>query len=279
MKSKMSRGAAIVFAVLCLFAILGITITVWPIGFFGSVIIKVLCVAVLILVASFIATDVYKWTQDNPEQINYRKEKYYGPLSFLYAKDDDEKTKNVSFGKIFLFFAVILFSVFVVELAYTVANGCVLVYNKSKMFQNEYKQKEQERIVFYDNLWKTYTEKGKIADVNKETFIEVTRIIMESRQDGLNTAWKWVQENQPIPYEEFSAFYLDLSTFVEKERKAYFEIEKQCQIIAQKNNNLLDTFPNNVYNKFFLNCERINFEYGFISDNTEEVFETKRENI
>jgi hypothetical protein len=136
----------------------------------------------------------------------------------------------------------------------------------------------EEKAGFYDKLWKTYLQKDKITNINKETFLQVTKIIMENRADGEKVTWKWVQENQQIPYEEFTKFYADLSNFITSQREGYFNIEKECQLIANKNNTLLDTFPNNIYNKF-LGCERIKFEYGFLSDSTVAVFKSKKENV
>ena len=106
----------------------------------------------------------------------------------------------------------------------------------------------------------------------------VTKIIMENRKDGEKITWKWVQENQQIPYDEFTTFYADLSDFITKQREGYFKIEQVCQEIANKNNTLLDTFPNNIYNKV-VGCDRIHFEYGFLSDSTENVFKSKKENL
>jgi len=278
-KIKMSRGAAVAFVTFLFFAMLGVTITIWPNTFYGDTIVKVLFFAITSILAISVIIDVLKWTKDNPNSINYRKEACYGPLSFFYADNNAENVKTISYGKIFLLFIVFVGLTFVVELTHSIKNGCVFVYNTSQVLQNEYEQKQEERISFYDNLWKTYQQKGEIAGLNKEIFLEITQIIMENRKDGENTAWKWVNENSPIPFDEFSKFYTDLSSFIEKERKAYFEIEKQCQIIAQKQNTLLDTFPNNFYNKIFLKCERINFEFGFTSDKTDEVFETAKENL
>jgi hypothetical protein len=62
------------------------------------------------------------------------------------------------------------------------------------------------------------------------------------------------------------------------EKMTFINIEKSCQIIANQNNTLLDTFPNNVYNKI-LKLNKINFEYGFLSDSTVSVFTSKKENI
>lgn len=152
------------------------------------------------------------------------------------------------------------------------------MYNTSKIYNNAYTQKVQEKKGFYDKLWKTYLQKEKITNINKETFLQVTKMIMENRADGKNLTWKWLQENQQISYEQFSKFYTDLSDFITSQREGYFGIEKECQLIAYQNNTLLDTFPNNLYNKI-LNLKRIDFEYGFTSDSTEVVFKNKKENL
>lgn len=152
------------------------------------------------------------------------------------------------------------------------------VYNKSVTYHNQFGQKTTEKKGFYDKLWKTFIQKEQIRDLNKETFITIAKIQMENRKDGQNITWKWVQENSPIPYAEFTKFYSDLSAFIETQRNEYYALEKECQTIATANNMLIDTFPNNIYNKF-LGREHINFSYGFLSDSTNKVFESKMENI
>lgn len=154
----------------------------------------------------------------------------------------------------------------------------ILIYNKSVQYKNLYKQKSDEKMGFYDKLWKVYLQKNQIAELNKDVFIEVTKIIMQGRADGDKVAWKWVQENQQIPYDQFTKFYADLSEFVFSQREAYFNIEKECMNIANQNNTMLDTFPNNIYNKI-LKCEKIDFKYSFTSKKTKEVFSSEEENI
>jgi hypothetical protein len=155
----------------------------------------------------------------------------------------------------------------------------VYIYNTSVVYENQYKQKQIERLGFYDKMWKTYFAKDKIATLNKDVFTDVTRLIMENRRDGQNIAWKWVHENQQIPYTEFTKFYSDLSEFVQSQRDAYYFIETQCQSIAIAQNMLLDTFPHNYYNKLFVHRPHITFKYGFLSDSTNEIFKSGVENI
>lgn len=158
------------------------------------------------------------------------------------------------------------------------ANQMKFVYNTSKVYHDQYQQHTMERQGFYDKLWKTYLQKEKVMNLNRDMFIQVSKIIMENRKDGQNVTWKWVKENQNIPYDEFAKFYNDLSAYIELQREEYYGLEKQCQTLATANNMLLDTFPNNLYNRA-LGCTKIEFSYGFLSDSTDHVFATKKENV
>lgn len=196
---------------------------------------------------------------------NYRQE----------AKDSDStKSFKIKWWKVIVTVCVIIVVIFSVKIGKKTAS----LYNSSKQYHYSYNTVTTSRKTFYDNMWKTYTLKDGIAKLNKETFVEVTKLIMENRADGKNLTWKWLQENQNISYSEFTKFYEDLSTFVESKRSEYYQLELRCQNIAQANNVLLDTFPNNVFNKI-VKCEKINYEYGFLSDSTNSVFNSKSENL
>jgi len=187
-------------------------------------------------------------------------------------------TKSISISKFLRYSFTIILLIFIIKWSSFGIQSSYGIYNRSTLYHNAYNQKTNERIGFYDKLWKTYLTKEKITNVNKETFIEVSKIIMENRKDGQNVTWKWLQENQQIPYSEFVKFYEDLSNFIESQREGYYQLEIQCQNIATANNILLDTFPNNMYNKL-LKCEHIKFEYGYLSDSTNNVFNSKKENL
>ena len=151
-------------------------------------------------------------------------------------------------------------------------------YNETIVMQANYMQKSQEKSGFYDKLYKSYVQKTDIATVNKDAFNEVSKIIMENRKDGEQLSWKWVRENQQIPYSEFTYFYKDLSSYIETQRDQYFAIEKQCQVLAKDFNVYISTFPNLLYAKL-LGIKSIEFEYGFLSDHTNSVFKSKVENV
>ena len=265
------------------FLVLGITIAVCNIDFAGDVYPKDSChstfcwlhlmvntfaVGMTFVVACIIIIELVQWGDDKN-----------GPLKFLYVKPESgEAIKPLPFKKIICWIITVAVLLYLFSVIKSAITDCKNIYNKSKLYHNTYVQKVEEKIGFYDKLWKTYLQKEKITNVNKETFIQVTKIIMENRADGKKITWKWLQENQQIPYDEFTQFYADLSDFITGQREGYFSIEKECQTIANKNNTLLDTFPNNMYNKI-LKCDRIKFEYGFTSDSTDAVFSKGKENI
>jgi gamma-glutamylcysteine synthetase len=101
---------------------------------------------------------------------------------------------------------------------------------------------------------------------------------MDGRRDGEKLTWKWLQENQPVPYEDFSNFYVDLSQFVETQRAGYLALEIKSQNIAKANNILLQSFPNNIYNKV-LNRSQIDYKPGFTSTKTQQIFQHGIEDV
>ena len=154
----------------------------------------------------------------------------------------------------------------------------ITMYNRNISYVNSFEKVQQERKMFYDKMWKTYLTKNTICELNRETFIEVTSIIMQGRSDGQNVSWKIVHENQNIPYNEFTTFYADLSNFVTSQREEYYKLETQAMSIVQQQNSMLDSFPNNLYNKV-LDIKKLKYDSGFTSYKTEAVFKYKSENF
>jgi hypothetical protein len=188
---------------------------------------------------------------------------------------DTTMLKYVGFKRLRLgwIFTLLLLCTFL----YSATVKSVGIYNKSVQYNVQYSQLTKQRLGYFDNMWKTYLQKDKITNLNKEAFVQVTQLIMENRRDGQNLAWKWLQENQQIPYGEFVKFYQDLSSFVESQRQGYYDLEVQCQSVASAHNMLIDTFPNNWYNDLLVHRKHIKFEYGLLSDSTNKVFATGKE--
>lgn len=158
-----------------------------------------------------------------------------------------------------------------ISLCTGVYNSLSGFYNQTVDYKLEYKALEQNQVTTYDNYYLAYMEKSNVADINKETFLNVTNIIMSARTDGQQIAWKWVHENQQIPYSEFTSFYKDLSAFVESRFKENNVIERSKQDVAKKHNILITTFPGVIYN-YFIHIPSLEYKKGFISDETKELF-------
>ncbi len=189
---------------------------------------------------------------------------------FKEAKDSDKNPFGSVAGLLVLLLLVIGASRFYKD--------SKAIYNQTVVYQNDYEQLSQEKEAYYDNMWKSYTLKHNVLIENKETFIEVTKLIMDGRRDGEKLTWKWLQENQPVPYEDFSNFYVDLSQFVETQRAGYLALEVKSQNVARANNVLLETLPNNLYNKI-LKRPQIDYKPGFTSTKTKKVFTSGIEDI
>lgn len=152
------------------------------------------------------------------------------------------------------------------------------LYNKNIEYVNQLDKQQYARKMFFDKLWKVYLQKYEICELNKNTFLEVTNMIMEGRHDGAQVTWKWLQENQNIPYSEFTRFYGDLSGFVNSQREEYYKLEEACMETVRQQNSMLDSFPNVMYNKV-LDIQKLQYNPGFTSTHTEQVFKTNKEDI
>jgi hypothetical protein len=150
-------------------------------------------------------------------------------------------------------------------------NSSVDLYNKSKQYALSYEKVKQEQISNYDGYYNTFIDKQDNANINKETFLYVTNIIMSNRKDGEQLSWKWVTENQQIPYNEFSDFYIDLSNFIRERYADNMQIERNKQALVNSHNLLISTYPNNIINKW-LNIQPLTYEFGFISKETKQKF-------
>jgi hypothetical protein len=166
---------------------------------------------------------------------------------------------------------ILLIVVILLTPIYKTYNSTITLYNDNKELEFSYVKLTQEQISNYDGYYLAFTDKQANANINKETFIQVTHIIMNNRKDGQNVAWKWMQENQQIPYHEFTYFYKELSAFISIRYADNMKIERSKQCIIQQQNLLLSKFPNNVINKF-LKIELMNYKAGYISETTKSKF-------
>lgn len=178
--------------------------------------------------------------------------------------------KNLPIQFKILLFVVIIFGT--ISLIKSTISPGIELYNNSKEIELKYNEVSQNQITNYDGYYLAFIAKQENANINKETFIKVTEIIMTNRKDGENLAWKWSQENQQIPYEEFTSFYRELSAFITERYFDNMKIEREKQALVQSHSKLLQTFPNNFYNKF-IDIQPLKYKAGFISNKTKKMFQ------
>lgn len=172
---------------------------------------------------------------------------------------------------ILVFLLIIVSSALISNLAAIIYYPTVELFNSAKQYSLNYDRATQEQISNYDGYYQAFMGKQTNANINKETFLIVTDIIMSNRKDGQSLSWKWVHENQQIPYHEFTNFYKDLSEFIEVRYADNMKIEREKQRIVQEHNLLLIKYPNNIINKW-LNIKPLTYKHGFISDSTLNKF-------
>ena len=168
-------------------------------------------------------------------------------------------------------FIAVVSALIIISIVSNTIGSAIKIYNSCVDYKSQYDAAVQNQIATYSNNYLIFTEKTNITNVNKETFITVTNIIMSARKDGMNLAWKWNQENQQIPYEEFTSFYKDLSNFTSLRFNENNNIEREKQSIVRNHNIVITTFPGNIYNHF-LKIQPLKYKAGFIDSETSKLF-------
>lgn len=174
--------------------------------------------------------------------------------------------------KIFLGLVIIALFYSITVKLYDIAT---LFYNSVTKYNLEYTELRQNQITTFDNNYLIFRDKSEIANINKETFIIVTEIIMYNRRDGQNLAWKWCQENQQIDYSEFTKFYVDLSNFTQERYKENNQIERRKQQLVKEYNLAISTFPGIIWNYFF-KFKPLEYKEGFITKETATLFKNNQ---
>jgi len=149
----------------------------------------------------------------------------------------------------------------------SVAVDVAKVFNDNVYYTSTYSEVCQRQVSDYDGFYNQFMDQNDIAFINKETFIEVTNIVMSNRKDGEQLAWKWVHENQNIPFAEFTAFYHILVGSINQRYEENRKIEREKQRIVKEQNQLISVYPNNIYNRL-LGIKPLKYQFGYISTKT-----------
>lgn len=178
--------------------------------------------------------------------------------------------KNLNYTKIGLFGLLGIFIILMFSTLVSFSNGEIEL-------RNSFEQKFEERTASYDKMLKIFNQKSQIAVKNDSSFRKNIDIIMSGRKDAPDLMMKWITETNPnANYSEVSALYKDLSRAIEAQREGFFNQEKVLQDIVRQHKNLIQRFPNSIYNVFF---GRKPLVYKVIQSSvTEEVIKTGTDN-
>lgn len=115
-------------------------------------------------------------------------------------------------------------------------NGTI---NEDNMLRNEYAQKFDNRTALFDKMWKTFTQKYKIAGKNDTAFQTIVKLQMAGQADGENLAMKWItQANPSATFDKVQELYKDLSRTIEAGRDEFFDQEKDLRRVKTQEDNL-----------------------------------------
>lgn len=158
-----------------------------------------------------------------------------------------------------------------------IASGLISFSNEEIDLRNSFEQKISERTAFYDKLWKTISQKAQIAVKNDSSFQNTVNVIMSERKDAPGLAMKWIRESNPnANFDQVSILYQDLSREISAQREGFLIQEKVLQDIVRVHSNLIQKFPNNVYNMFF-GRQKLIYK-PITSDRTDEVIKSGKDN-
>ncbi len=150
--------------------------------------------------------------------------------------------------------------------------------NQEVDLRNRFKQKMDERTAFYDKMWKTITQKSKVALKNDSSFANNVNAIMAGRKDAPGIFMKWVQESNPNSnFDAVSSLYADLSRAIEAQRDGFFMEEKMIQSIVLEHDNIMTKFPSGWILSSFMGRTRLSYK-PITSDRTDEVIKSGKDN-
>jgi hypothetical protein len=150
--------------------------------------------------------------------------------------------------------------------------------NQEVDLRNRYKQKMDERTAFYDKMWKTISQKSKVALKNDSSFSNNVNAIMAGRKDAQGIFMKWVQESNPNSnFAAVSSLYADLSRAIEAQRDGFFMEEKMIQSIVLEHDNIMTRFPTGWILSSFMGRTRLTYK-PITSDRTDEVIKSGKDN-
>lgn len=135
---------------------------------------------------------------------------------------------------------------------YNVSNRLIDFSNTEISLVNQFKQAKQERITFYDKMYKQIAQSSQIAIKNDSAFANIVNMVMSNQPTNLNLMLGAVKLIDPSAnYSQVSQFYSNLTNIVNSNREGFFQQERTMQNIAKDHENHIHQWPGYLYNLYF----------------------------
>lgn len=168
---------------------------------------------------------------------------------------------------------IVLFSVGAVG-ALTIGAYGVSTYNAASKLHNLYDAKLVDNSSEFDNMWKKIAQTAQIPEAKKNALKEIfeSQAAARTGKGGGGELMKWVQESIPNP--DLSEYKTVLNIIVSS-RDSWTFRQKELVDIARQYNEMLSTFPSNVFLGFF-GMQKINPKV-ITSSRTENAFSSGKD--
>ena len=162
----------------------------------------------------------------------------------------------------------------IVVLSITLLSIGVGTYNQASRLKNTYDSKIASNRAELDNVKKKISQVAQVSNAQMKSLEEIYNGYAKSRTpEGSGRLMSWIKE--AIPNVDQSTFK-NLQNIITGSRDAWTMRQTELVDISREYNQMLVTFPSNVFLKMF-GFEKINPKV-ITSDSTEKSFETGKDN-
>lgn len=163
--------------------------------------------------------------------------------------------------------------VFISIAIFTIISKGVGLYNQEVTLRNQIVAQQKVNQTVFDNMWKTIKQTTNVSDKYKKDFVDVLTAYTEGRNgDNKQLLMKW--GNEAVPQFD-SSMYKQINNVISANRADFMESQEVLIDLNRTHDNLLDTFPNNIYFKV-MGIKKIDITV-VTSSKTEETFKTGKE--
>lgn len=145
------------------------------------------------------------------------------------------------------------------------------LFNKEKMLRNQVAAQQKTNEASFDKMWKIIQSQTKVSEKERESFRATYVDIMQATKGVVGQASLaafFTQSKIDVNNELFSK----LMTTIESQRESFYRDQKLLLDIQLQHNNLISTFPGNLFGFEPLNVKIVT------SSKASDAFETGEEN-